>query len=330
MKTGETYMINKISVLEVTFFVLLGLGAAAAAERPFPSQPITCVVPFTPGAATDLANRALGSYFQQYLGQPLITLNKPGGGGTSGFFDMVKSNPDGYTLVTTGATVAMPELYDYFRKAPFTYEDAAPVAQWSVFVPTIAVRKDAPWNTLKEFMDDAKTKGLKFGGPGKTASNYIIGLALAKKYNAKLSGIPFEGDAKSIPALLGGHIDMALLMVASVKPHISSGTLKLLAVAHNERISDFPNTPTMIEQGYDVGFGSMPLGTWAPAKTPPERIKALSDGIRKISEDKSFYDMMGKIGMIVSYADHETFKKRLDQIKKILTEIFKDLDYLPK
>ncbi len=323
-------MINKIYVSGFIFSVLLGLGSTFAADKPFPSQPITCVVPFTPGAATDLANRALGSFFQQYLGQPLITLNKPGGGGTSGFFDMVKSSPDGYTLVTTGATVAIPELYDYFRKAPYAYVDAAPVAQWSVFVPTIAVRKDAPWNTLKEFMDDAKTKGLKFGGPGKTASNYIIGLALAKKYNARLSGIPFEGDAKSIPALLGGHIDMALLMVASVKPHISSGTLKLLAVAHDERISDFPNTPTMIEQGYDVGFGSMPLGTWAPAKTPPQRVIILSDGIRKISEDKAFRDMMEKVGMPVSFADHDTFRKRLDQIKKVMTEIFKDLDYLPR
>jgi tripartite-type tricarboxylate transporter receptor subunit TctC len=320
----------KIFISFFTIVLLLTSGSTTAADRPFPSQPITCVVPFTPGAATDLANRALGSFFQQYLGQPLITLNKPGGGGTSGFFDMVKSSPDGYTLVTTGATVAMPELYDYFRKAPFTYEDAAPVAQWSVFVPTIAVRKDAPWNTLKEFMDDAKTKGIKFGGPGKTASNYIIGLALAKTYNAKLSGIPFEGDAKSIPALLGGHIDMALLMVASVKPHISSGSLKLLAVAHHERISDFPNTPTMIEQGYDVGFGSMPLGTWAPAKISQDRIKTLSEGIRKISEDKAFRDMMEKVGMPVSFADHDTFKRRLDQIKKVLTEVFKDLDYLPK
>ncbi len=323
-------MIRRIFPLTVVFLALFAFGPALAADRLFPSQPITCVVPFTPGAATDLANRALGHFFPQYLGQPLVTINKPGGGGTSGFFDMVKAPPDGYTLVTTGATVAMPELYDYFRKAPFAYEDAAPVAQWSVFVPTIAVRKDAPWNTLKEFMDDAKTKGLKFGGPGKTASNYIIGLALAKRYNAKLAGIPFEGDAKSIPALLGGHIDMALLMAASVKPHINSGSLKLLAVAHNERISDFPNTPTMVEQGYDVGFGSMPLGTWASAKTPPERIKILSDGIRKISEDKAYHEMMDKVGMPVSYANHETFKKRLDQIKKVLTEVFKDLDYLPK
>ncbi len=322
-------MKNRPALL-IVFFVLLSFGAASAADKPFPSQPITCVVPFTPGAATDLANRALGHFFPQVLGQPLVTLNKPGGGGTTGFYDMVKSNPDGYTLVTTGATVAMPELYDFFRKAPFAYEDAAPVAQWSVFVPTIAVRKDAPWNTLKEFIEDAKTRGMKFGGPGKTASNYIIGLALARKYNAKLSGIPFEGDAKSIPALLGGHIDMALLMAASVKPHISSGSMKLLAVCHNERISDFPNTPTMIEQGYDIGFGSMPLGTWAPAKTPPERVRVLSEGVRKICENKSFQDMMEKIGMQASFADNETFKKRLDQIKKVLTEIFKDLDYLPK
>ena len=323
-------MTPKPSLLFFVFLFVVSSGAAAAADKPYPSQPITCVVPFTPGAATDLANRALGSFFPQYFGQPMVTLNKPGGGGTAGFFDMVKSSPDGYTLVTTGATVAMPELYDYFRKAPFAYDDAAPVAQWSVFVPTIAVRKDAPWNTLKEFMEDAKSKGIKFGGPGKTASNYIIGLALAKKYNAKLSGIPFEGDAKSIPALLGGHIDMALLMTASVKPHISSGSMKLLAVAHQERTSDFPSTPTIIEQGYDIGFGSMPLGTWAPAKTPPDRIKFLSDGVKKICEDKTFRDMMDKLGQPVSYADHETFRKRLDQIKKVLTEIFKDLDYLPK
>ena len=243
---------------------------------------------------------------------------------------MVKSKPDGYTLVTTGATVSMPELYSFFRKAPYTSGDAVPVAQWSVFIPVIAVRKDAPWNTLKEFLEEAKGKGFKFGGPGRTASNYILGLALAKKNNVKLGGIPFEGDAKSIPALLGGHIDMAILMVGSVKPLISSGALKLLAVAHPERIIDFPNTPTITEQGYDVGFGSMPLGTWAPAKTPPDRINTLSEGIRKISQDKSFLAMMEKLGMPVSYADHEAFRKRLENTQRVLTEIFRELEYLPK
>ncbi len=314
--------------LLVVLLLLTGYFDASAQEV-FPSRPITCIVPFAPGGGTDIVVRALGAVLPKYVGQPVVTMNKFGGGGTLGVLDVVKAKPDGYTILSCGVTITMPELYEQFRKTDYTSKDLTPVARWTNSIAVIAVRKDAPWNTFKDFMQDAKNKGIKFGGPGKTTGNYVYGLALAKKYNVKLAGIPFDGDGKSVPALLGGHIDMGIILVSSAKPHVDAGTLKVLAVLHEERIPTFPNLPTTYEEGYDVGFSSFDIGTYAPVKTPVERIKVLAEAIRKTTQDESFKSTMDKVGEIVVYSDTETFRKRYQATQEAMTKIFKELGYLP-
>jgi len=202
------------------------------------------------------------------------------------------------------------------------------VARWTNSIGVVAVRKEAPWKTFKEFMQDAKTKSLKFGGPGKTTGNYVLGLALAKKYDNKLTGVPFDGDGKSVPALLGGHIDMAILLVASAKPHVQAGTMKILAVLHDERIPAFPTVPTNYEEGFDVGFSSFDIGTYVAAKTPADRIKALAEAIRKTTQDEEFKSAMGKLGELVTYGDTQTFQQRYNATLEAMTRIFKELGYL--
>ena len=321
---------NACVVLVACAFSVILSNSLLSAEQ-YPARPITSIVPFEAGGSTDIVVRAMGSTISQFLGQPFVTSNKPGGGGTVGVYEVVKAKPDGYALVSCGATVVMPELYTQFRKdPPFTFKDVAPVAGWTANIIVIAVRKDAPWNTMKEFMEAAKNTELKTGSPGSPSLDYILQLALAKKYNAKLKNIPFKGNADSITALLGGHIDMATMIVGSAKPHVEAGTLKLLAVVFEERIALFPQVPTMAEQGYDVGISSFALGTFVRANTPVDRIKVLSEAIKKVANEKSFQSMMEKYGMPVIYSDTEKFRKNLDTKKASTALTFQDLGFLPK
>jgi len=222
----------------------------------------------------------------------------------------------------------MPELYTKFRKTDFTSKDLTPVASWTSSIGVIAVRKDAPWNTFKEFMQAAKMKNLKFGGPGKTTGNYVYGLALAKKYNVKLTGVPLDGAAMEITNLLGGNIDMAILLISAARPQVAAGKMKVLAVMHPSRVPSFADIPTTYEEGYDVGYTSFDIGTYAPAKTPVERIKVLDEAIKKTTQDGEFKSTMDGIGEIVNYTDTATFTKNRKADQSAMTAVFKELGYL--
>ena len=105
--------------------------------------------------------------------------------------------------------------------------------------------------------------------------------------------------------------------------------MKVLAVMHDKRVPAFPKTPTTYEEGYDVGYTSFDIGTYAPAKTPMERIKFLAEAIKKTTQDESFKSTMEGVGEIVDYADTETFTKRYNATLETMTKLFKELGYLP-
>lgn len=321
-------MKTKIYFIVLIFLLTVAGFSAAFAEESFPSRPVTNIAPFAPGTGTDILCRTLGKVLPKYLGQPVVTMNRAGAGGTVGVEYVVNSNPDGYTLVSTGMTITMPELYKKFRKTDYTSKDLTPVASWTSSIGVIAVRADAPWNTFKDFMEAAKKESIKFGGPGKTTGNYVFGMALAKKYGVNLVGVPLDGSAMEITNLLGGNIGMAILLVSAARPQVAAGKLKILAVMHTKRIPAFPDIPTTLEEGYDVGFSSFDIGTYAPAKTPVERIKILNEAIKKTTQDEEFKSSMEKIGEIVNYTDTETFSKNRDAVQRTMTSIFKDLGYL--
>ena len=319
-------MTKKVIIFLVVLFI--GAGSAALAEK-YPARPITNIVPFGAGSGTDLVSRALASSIDKYLRQPFIIQNKPGGGGTLGVFEVVKSKPDGYTVVSCGATIVMPELYVHFRKdPPYTYKDLAPVAGWTANIIVMAVRHDAPWNSLKDFMENAKTKEVIVGSPGSPSLDYIMQLALTKKYNAKVKSVPFKAGADMVSALLGGHIDMGTMIAGVAKAQVDAKALKLLAVVYEARVPFYPDVPTMAEQGYDVGISSFPVGTFVHRNTAPEKIKILSEAIKKTTEDESFKATMKNIAMPVVYDDTGNFRKKLEAKKDSTAKTFKELGFL--
>ena len=122
---------------------------------------------------------------------------------------------------------------------------------------------------------------------------------------------------------------MAILLLSAAKPQVDAGKLKVLAVMHDKRVPIFPQTPTTYEEGYDVGYTSFDIGTYAPAKTPIERIKILDEAIKKTTQDETFISTMKGIGELVEYGNTENFTKRYNDTLITMTKIFKELGYLP-
>ena len=303
-----------------------------ASEKEFPNRPIELIVGFAPGGATDLAARAVASVIPEYLGQPAVVVNKPGGGGTiGGEYIARQAKPDGYSVWHSGITIAAPELYVKFRPASFTSKDVEPVCSFAAMIACFTVRADAPWNSISDLVEYVrKNPGLKFSGPGVTTGFQLLGQALGMVTKTRFVSIPLKGDGESVSMLLGKHVDMAVMSLASAKPQIEAKAFKVLGVVAPFRLPDLPNVPTLEQQGFDVGIGYFSIGAYVPKGTPKPIIQKLSEAHRKTCENKAFLSQMNKIGLPVAYEDTEKFNKSFTRDLEGFRKMFVELGYLPK
>jgi tripartite-type tricarboxylate transporter receptor subunit TctC len=304
----------------------------AAAEKDYPVRPIEIIVGFAPGGATDLASRAVASTIHEFLGQPAAVVNKVGGGGViAGEYIARQAKPDGYTVWHAGITIAAPELYEKFRPASFTSRDIDLVCSFAAMIACFTVRADAPWNSISDLVEHVrKNPGLKFSGPGVTTGFQILGQALGVVTKTRFTSMPLKGDGESVSMLLGGHVDMSVMSLASAKPMIEAKKFKVLGVAAPFRLPDLPNVPTLEEQGFDVGIGYFSIGAYVPKGTPKPIIQRLSEAHKKTCENKAFIQQMNKLGLPVVYEDTERYGKSFARDLDGFRKMFVELGYLPK
>jgi len=305
---------------------------STAQEKAYPNRPLEIIVGFAPGGATDLAARAVASTLSEYLGQPVAVINKPGGGGMiAGEYIVRQAKPDGYTLWHSGITIATPELYVKFRPAPFTSKDVEPVCSFAAMIGCVTVREDSPWNSISDFVEYArKNPGVKFSGPGVGTGFQVLGQALGLVTKTKLLSVPLKGDGESVAMLLGKHVDMSVMSLASSKPQIEAKKLKVIGVVAPFRLPDIPNVPTVQEQGYDLGIGYFSIGAFLPKGTPPEIIKKVAEAHGKTCENPTFLGRMSALGLPVVYEDTEKYRKSFARDLEGFRKMFVELGYLPQ
>lgn len=282
----------------VTAGLLLVPTLARSAE--FPKGPITLVIPWGAGGATDVTFRALCEATKEIVGQPIIVENRPGGGSAIGVGSIVGKKPDGYTLVE--ATNSL-HRSSYINKLPFdTVKDLTPVVMVGGLLYGVLVRADSPFKTLREFIEHARAN------PGKlTYMASGVGSAghIAWEETAHIAGgiqvqhIPSKGDQESSAALLGGHVDMIATSGGWV-PLVEAGKLKLLATFGEKRSELFPDVPTVKELGYKVVQNS-PMVIFGPKGMDPNVIKVLQDAFHKAQSDSRFTSAMAKYGAPIIY-----------------------------
>jgi tripartite-type tricarboxylate transporter receptor subunit TctC len=275
----------------------------------FPNKPITLIVPYPAGGATDLVIRPLGEAAKKYLGQPVVVENRSGGGGAVGVGSIIGKKPDGYLL-----SVVVTSLHrnSYINKLSFdTVKDVTPIIQLAGYLYGILVRSDSQFKTLKELLDYAKANPgkISYMASGLGTGGHIAMEELA--YNAggiKFNHIPSKGDPESTAALLGGHVD-AISTTSGWIPQAEAGKLRLLATYGEKKTKRFPNVPTVAELGLKVVHNS-PIGIVGPKDMPKEIVKILHDAFKKSLDDPTFLSVMDRYEMPVMYLNTEAFAKQ--------------------
>ena len=265
---------------------------------------------------------------EKYLGQTINVVNQTGGAGAIGHNAIRAARPDGYTIgMITFELNSLPPQ----GLVPFTWKDFDPLMRINTDPAALTVRKDAPYNTVRGFVDYAKAHPDEItignSAPG-SVWNIAAGL-VAEKTGIKVKHVPFDGAQPAVTALVGGHIKAVAVSVAEVRGQVQAGNLKILGVMSSERDKIFPDVPTFKEQGVDVEFY-----TWRGLALPkgvPANIKAkISDAYKKAFDSKEFQEFAAKASLNLAYLNAADFTKFLSQNYTDVDAVMKSLGLAKK
>lgn len=320
--------------LIVIAFAVFTLSPAMVLAEEYPAKTIKLICPFGPGGATDLAARVLASVIPEYLGQPVVVVNKPGAGGAIAFKYVVDSKPDGYIMMMTaiGSNAMLPAVNP---NLPFSYNDLTYVCMVQANPNVLVVRKDAPWKTFQDLVKDIKAHPGKYkysvSGPG-TILNFGIILMLKAVGLPKdaLQMVPFDSGGEATAALLGGHVDLLSVNTPPIIGHLRAGTLRGLAVTTKERLKEFPNIPTYAELGYPqidlVGW----RGVAGPPGLPDYVVKKWEDAAAKMVKSKAWLRLVEKLGDVPFYMGTAETQKFVEKEFKRYRALAEELGILVK
>jgi tripartite-type tricarboxylate transporter receptor subunit TctC len=290
-----------MSRLRIALLFVVAAGVALvvgpALAQPYPSKPIRVVVPFAAGGAVDQLARIVGARLQESLGQPVVVENRAGAGGTTAANEVAKSAPDGYTILqNTNGQAISPAIY---KSLPFdTMRDFIAVTQLVATSTVLVAHPKLPARTAKELVALAKAKpgGLNYGMTGVGNSLHLTMEMFKRAAGIDIQAIPYRGDAPLNTALVAGEVDVAVVPLAAIVPHVQSGAIRALAVSSAQRSALMPDVPTLSEDAVPGFEASGWQGWFVPAKTPPEVVAAIHREVAKIVGDPAMAKRLLAIG----------------------------------
>jgi len=295
-------------------------GGVVLAQGKFPGKPITFVVSWSAGGGQDMVVRALEPNFVKSFGQPAVIVNKAGGGSTIGLNEIMKASPDGYTI-GPGSPNLLISKYTV-KDAGIDYKRFEPIIYIANSDSAIFAKQDAPWKNLKELLDWTKKNPgkLRVGNSGYGAMQHLSAIAMEHASKSKFIHIPYKGGAPSLPALMGGHLDIIVNSITDVLHLVRGGELKALGVAAPARNRFIPEAQTFKELGMDVVFST--CYTWVgPKGIPKDRVKILYESLRKSAESKEFKSFCDQQGVTLAMKGPEEFAKILEAEDKMWQEV---------
>lgn len=271
-----------IKILSVAIgLVALGSAQSALAQNPasdHPNKPVTIIVGFPPGTATDSVGRVLVERLAQRLGKPFIIDNKAGQGGSIGAAAAAKAAPDGYTLIISATAPMATNPHLYTNLSYDSLRDFAPIGLLSWLPFALVVNSNSKIKTFQDFLVQAKAQpgAINYASIGNGTTSHLLMTMLMQNTGAKLNHIPYKGSAQAQTDLIGGQVEMTFDTMVSVMPHVKSGRLRALAVSTLARSKYAPEIPSLNElgvTGFDAGAW---LGLLAPAGTPKPIVDKLN------------------------------------------------------
>jgi tripartite-type tricarboxylate transporter receptor subunit TctC len=284
---------------------LAGIGSASA--QPYPSRPITMVVPYAAGGVTDTIGRVMAERMKSSLGHPVIVEDVTGAGGTIAVGRVARAAPDGYTLslghngshVVTGATYAL--QYDLLN-------DFLPVALLSIGPSVLVAKKTIPANDLKGLIAWLKANPDKVsagtGGNGSIA--HVAGVLFRTETGTRFQFVPYRGIAPAIQDLVAGQIDMAISDPVASMPQVRAGTIKAFGVTSTTRLLSAPDIPTLDEAGLPGFDISLWHGLWLPKGTPKTIVAKLNAAVMDALADPAVRARLADLGQEIFPRDRQT------------------------
>jgi tripartite-type tricarboxylate transporter receptor subunit TctC len=270
-------------VLSTRWLALAAVAALNVHAQTYPIKPVRVIVPFAPGGPTDVQARWAGQQLNAALGQPFIIDNRGGGGGVPGTEAVVRSMPDGYTLLAgnPGPLTIAPSVRAHM---PYdTLRDLAPIMLIAKSSSCVCIHPSLPVKGVKDFVAFAKARPgiINYGSPGVGTVGHFATELFATQAGVKLNHVPYKGAALYTIDLLAGHIELAVIQFAGCAPLLQSGKLRALGAASKKRTPLLPDLPTIAEQGLP-GFESYNWnGILAPAATPKAVIARIHEILSK-------------------------------------------------
>ena len=307
-------------------FIMAGvfLLAQTGVAKEFPDHPITLVSPTGPGMQDTMA-RIVSKAAEKELGVPIVVESKPGAAGTIGVNYVLKSKSDGYTLgsLVTSAYFIIPHM----RKVPYNpFTDSIDITTIYKYNFGLAVRADAPWNSIGELLTYVKNNPGKFtySTAGVGRPQHICMEQIALKRGLKWTHIPFNSGGESVTACLGGHADGTSQGSADLIPYIKAGKLKLLVTLDDRRWPGYPNVPNILEIEKDISamsYGSI----FVPKGVPENIVKKLEEAFTKAKKDPSYVESAAKfqveIGTLSGKEYSNLWRSRYEEMGKIIQHL---------
>lgn len=316
------------------FATLLSLAAAmpfaqttaAPGNAPWPTRPVTIVVPFPPGGGTDTGARIIAEQLARKWGQPVLVDNKGGAAGQIGADLVAKARPDGHTLLmgNIGTQAINPALYS---KMPYDPDKAfAPIALVAELPLAMMVHPAVPAKNVSEFIALAKAQPgrLSYSSSGAGGGPHLAAEMFKDATGSFILHVPYRGGGPAIADLLAGHVQLSFMTVLEASGHIKAGKLRALAVTSGKRVSALPEVPTLAEAALP-GFNSISwIGLLAPAGTPREIVERISADVREAVGREDVKDKLVQLGAVPAAGTPAQFSALIDNDRKRYATIIKD------
>lgn len=295
-----------VSTIVAACFCILTVASSASAQ-PYPSKPVTILVPFAAGGATDITARVIAEVATEKLGRRVLVENRPGAGGGLMTAQLAKAAPDGYTL---GALTASPVIVRPHVVADAGYDSAKDltfIARYLLAPQPIAVPTDSPYKTYADLIAYARQNPgrLRYTAVAARGGAHVVIDTAFKKEGVQAVHVPFNSGPEAIAAFRGKHIDM--IAISDYAVLLDEGQIRILAETGPQRLPAAPDAPSFRELGYPVSPAIF-YGIGGPAGLPPEIVKTWEEIVQAATQSPRFAELIARFKMIPNFVGSEQFR----------------------
>ena len=310
----------------IALLATAALSAASPAAAEYPDRPIEMIITFPPGGPTDVAARVVQPALAKALSVPVVLINKGGSGGAVAMDSVAKAKLDGYTIAATvRSTISITPAVQ--ANVPYRLKDFEMIGTYAASPQALVVRKDSPWKTLEELVAGVKAAPGKhsYGSAGQGTNSHLSMELLKLARGLDLAHVPFQGSGPLKNAVLGGHVPIGSVSLATMIPLIKSGDVVALVISGDKRNRDVPDVPTMAEKGVPEASLSTTMELYAPAKTPKPVIDRLAAALATAMKNPETLAALEKAGLEPYHHSPDVSRQQVERETEVVLAAAKKL-----